>query len=192
MALLEAFVSGLLTLITEELLLPPLYAWEALVPSVILGIAVLRFLLPRTSVTVSWVTSGAVVAGMTSLVRVAVVFGRYVSFVQGADAFAIKDFHGYTYLLFVLSGGVAGALLARREPARSATRALALVGLSLGVLYHLKISQSWMFMYPTARSILFTGEFLSPAIFAYVFSLFGGGRRGATGTETSRRCGEPQ
>lgn len=171
--LFSAFVGGFLVFITEELLQGALYSWPTIIVSVIAGMVVVRVLLIRTPATVAWVVTGALVAGLTAVVRVGVVYGGYVSFLQGVDAFAIRHLHDYTYLLFLLSGGVAGGLLARPEPTGGLQRVLCILGIALGVLYHLKVASGWMSMRPVVRPFLFVGEFISPALFAYALGLPG-------------------
>lgn len=171
--LFSAFVGGFLVFITEELIQSALYSWPTIIVSVVVGGVALRVLLTRTPATVAWVVAGALVAGVTAVLRVGVVYGGYVSFLQGVDAFAIRHFHDYSYLLFLLSGGVAGVLLARHEGIGRIQRLLCVLGISLGVLYHLKVASGWMSMRPTVRPFLFAGEFIAPAVFAYALGLLG-------------------
>lgn len=171
--LFNAFAGGFLVFVSEELLQALLYSWPTIIAAVVAGTVVLRFALRRTTATAAWVMTGALVAGLTAVVRLGIAYGGYVSFLQGVHAFAIRDLHDHTYLLFLLSGGLAGGLLAQQEPAGSLRRVLGILGIALGVLYHLKVAEGWMSMRPIVRPLLFAGEFIAPALFAYAMGLLG-------------------
>lgn len=117
----------------------------------------------------AWALAGAFVAVLAAILRVAFAYGGLVADSAGVDCFATQGLHGYTYLLFALSGAVAGACIywVGENPVFAA---LGVLGVVLGVLYHLKIAEGWWTGRVVVQQILFLGEFLAPAVFALVLA----------------------
>jgi len=96
---------------------------------------------------------------------VGIVYGGYVSLLAGVDCFAIRHLHDYTYILFALSGAVAGFVVALLDDGSYWVRPVGILAITLGVLYHLKIAQGWWSARPVVAIPLFIGEFLATTVF---------------------------
>ena len=169
--LLSAFLGGFLVFITEELLGSAKYSIPTILVCFLMGLIVFRLTRHNLGALSAWMLVGGLVAALTAIVRVGIVFGGYVSFLAGVDCFAMQGLTNVTYILFALSGMVAGAVTSRFDKGKSGSSAVCAVGIIsiiLGVLYHLKISQGWWSGQVGVSEALLLGEFLAPAIIALV------------------------
>jgi len=166
--LFSAFGGGLLVFLTEELLQAARYSLPTIFISFVFGFFLVKVFRLRMPAAAALVIVGAVVAAVSAIVRVALVYGGIVSFLAGVDCFAMRGLTLLTYLLFGASGAVAGALISRIGRDRQGHEGPCILGIILGVLYHLKVAQGWWSGRAGVQQILFLGEFFAPTVFALV------------------------
>jgi len=87
------------------------------------------------------------------------------------DCFTVRHLNNITYVLFALSGGVGGILIAALDDDSNWSSLGGILGIVLGVLYHLKIARHWWTAMLLKRSVLFLGEFMAPTIFSLLMLL---------------------
>ncbi|MHC4236257.1 MAG: hypothetical protein ACYSUQ_14160, partial [Planctomycetota bacterium] len=133
---------GLVFFLLEEFQYAFTYTLLTLAVSVLSGLALSRFVFHKRRPLFSWCILGACTAGLASILRPALVYGGYVSYLRGVDCFGRVGLDSLSYVLFVLSGAVAGSLVARHDP-RGWHRALPLLGVAFGVLYSYKLAHGF-------------------------------------------------
>jgi len=164
--LLEAFLGGFLVLFSEELVQGAGYSLPTILISYAIGLPLYLLLSRKFNRWATWCIVGLVTALVASVFRLGVVYKGYVSLLTGVDCFAMRNLTNATYVLFGLSGCVAGLLIASLY--RLQIRHTGIVGIIIGVLYHLKVASGWWTARLPARQILFLGEFLAPALFVLI------------------------
>jgi hypothetical protein len=158
----SAFLGGLVALL-EELTLSWRYSLPTLALSAILGAS--AFLLLSRVIRnryCAWALAGAWVALIAATIRIGLVLGLQA--IGGANLIA-------TAVVFIPSGAIAGVVVARFQR-DGLTIAGAVIGIALGVLYHLQLAQGWMSVRPFEGTMLFLMEFLGPAVFAILTILW--------------------
>ena len=163
--LFNAFFGGLFVFFTEELFQSAKYSMLTLAVSLVIGMLSL-VITRRFGKYISLIITGALVAVFTAAFRAAVVYGGFVTFIAGVDCFALRDLQLYTYVLFAFSGAFAGLILTLFKKGNLWTHLIGILGITCGVLYHLKVAQGWWSARPLVAIPLFVGEFLAPSFFA--------------------------
>lgn len=143
----------------------------------------------------TWTLAGATVAVVSAIVRPALVFGAPVLRLQGVDCFTLFGIQPTTYVLFALSGALAGCLIGRlsrlaviarldRDSEGDSLRVvktqtgirMAIPGslfVTLGVLYHFGVAQHFYTADLIPRAVLFVIEFFAPTCFAFLGTVVG-------------------
>ncbi|MBC8473690.1 MAG: glycosyltransferase, partial [Candidatus Omnitrophica bacterium] len=107
-----------------------------------------------------WFSTGLLAGFLASALRMGLPLGGAVIFSQIGQFLAI-------FMVFGLTGGIGGLVIAKYAKGIY-PKIGGIIGISLGVINHLVISQGWSTQRPLAGIILALGEFLSPAIGAYI------------------------
>ena len=101
---------------------------------------------------------------LAALIRLGLVFGLEI--VSGSNLLA-------TSIVFLPSGAIAGLAVARLR--QDHWRMIgAIIGIAIGVLYHLQLAQGWMSVEAVEGTMLFLMEFLGPTVFAVLTMLWFG------------------
>ena len=168
--LLGVVVFGLLFFLTEEFRDSWRYSVPTLAATVLISAVLSRLLYRKLPALLVWCLLGAFTAAVAAILRVAVVYGGYVSFLRDVNCFDRRGLDNVSYLLFAASGAVAGGLISRRDP-RGWLSILPLTGIVLGVFYHYNLAEGyWSSQLPNG-AILLAAEFFAPAVYGWTFSV---------------------
>lgn len=163
----DAFLRGFLALISEEFVQNTQYIVPTIFISYVAGILIYLLFSMKFNQTIAWSVAGFVTAYAASVLRVGIVERKYIAFLANIDCFATQGLTDTTYLLFGLSGCAAGLLMSTFL--RTWIKVISLLGITIGVLYHLTIASEWITSAFPSKQLLGLGEFLAPLFFVFLF-----------------------
>jgi ankyrin repeat protein len=181
----NAAIGGLMALLDELT-----SSWRYSIPTLALTVlfGVLAFLILRRFVRnryCVWALTGAWIAFLVATIRIGLVFGIQV--LGGSNLVTIC-------MIFIPSGAIAGLAVTRFQREGFAMFG-AVIGIAIGVLYHLQLAQGWMSAQPIEGTILFLMEFLGPTLFGVLTTIWlrwcgrsfyrGAGLEGAAGVHAA-------
>ena len=163
----DAFLRGFLALISEEIVQNTQYIIPTILISYVAGLLIYLLFSMKFNQTIAWSVSGFVTAYVASVLRMGIVELKYVAFHADIDCFASQGLTDTTYILLGLSGCAAGLFMSSFM--RTWIKAISLLGIIIGVLYHLQIASDWITTAFPSRQLLGLGEFLAPMFFVFLF-----------------------
>jgi hypothetical protein len=167
-------IFGLFFFLLEEFRDSTGYAVTTVVVSVAICVAIAAALPWRRHKVASWCLLGGIQASLASILRPALVYGAPVLHLQGVDCFDRLGLDGVSYVLFAISGALAGRFIAAWD-VRPHFRWLPLLGIVLGVLYHFKLAQGFWTAWPSVNgTMLFVAEFLAPTVYGFLMAMLAG------------------
>lgn len=105
---------------------------------------------------------------LTAVLRVSLVYGGFVSYLRGVDAFGMLGLNIGTYVIFAVSGIIPAYCIKRYDPGPG-FRVFPIVLSSLGVLYTYKLSSGFWYPITTLNGLLLLlAEFTAPAVYAFL------------------------
>lgn len=154
-------------LVGEELLLSPQYSVPTLLIASVIGLLFFK-VTRRFSLVGAWILTGAVVCVLTFVVRIDVVLFSGTTNIPAPNLFAMRSPSNMIYLYFLISGAVAGFVVAPRARHFRSTTVAGMLGIALGTLYHLKLASGWWTRPWHTKVVLLGLEFFGPALFGLV------------------------
>ena len=109
-----------------------------------------------------WIIVSAFVALFTVIFRIGIVYSEVVLYLPNLNCFSIRDLSPFTYVLFFISGAFSGFVISLQENDNLRFKIIGITGVILGIIYHIKIAESWYSSEIGTAVPLFLGEFLAP------------------------------
>lgn len=105
---------------------------------------------------------------LTAVFRVSLVYGGFVSYLRGVDAFGMLGLNIGTYVIFAVSGIIPAYWIKKYDPG-PVFRVFPIILSSLGVLYSYKLSSGFWSSITTLNGLLLLfAEFTAPAVYAFL------------------------
>ena len=136
--------------------------------SSIITILLSIFVFRRTTSFLAFTLVVSVQLFLTSVLRVAFVYGGFITYLKGVDVFGMLGLNIGTYVVFAISGILPAYCIKRLDPG-AVFRLYPIVFSSLGVLYAYKFAEGfWSPLGTLDGIILFVAEFTAPTIYALI------------------------